>query len=529
MGLLDNFFNTKAPDYMQGLLGDTTDIQSRANTTGLVNMALGYLAAPKHSQLGLGRILAGSYMAGQQGAQGTYDNALQNWQTQTKIDDYKKAKAKETGLQDAMNQYGIANDNQANTTPETTQNIPAPQGTNAPNFGTVQQTTPAVTTQTPYFNKSKWMNSVLPNLDAKDALTMLTKANKSTWIDGGDKLYQADESGNLTGLSQPKGMSPSFHTIDAGGKTYTTDGINITGSIDKSQTPDSIMSNNRIINEGRLNRQNSTENSIRAHEASAGGDALNGGITPSAIDAAAARYRMDGTIPPMGMGKSAVAIRTQILNKAAEMDVAAGVTGVDARTNQVTNKSYASALTQLSKQKTMVSAFEKNAQLNGDMALKLSDQVDRTGIPIFNTWIQSGQKNVTGNPAVSQFHAANETYINEYAKIMSGSMGNTPVSDSARAHAHSLLSTAQTKEQYKAVMQTLSQEMGNRMQGMSDEESILKQSMSPKGTVQAKPQATAQVLAMPAKPSALTLKSGSIYQTQHGNLKWNGKAFEDIQ
>jgi len=32
---------------------------------------------------------------------------------------------------------------------------------------------------------------------------------------------------------------------------------------------------------------------------------------------------------------------------------------------------------------------------------------------------------------------------------------------------------------------------------------------------------------MPAKPSALTLKKGTVYQTPMGALKWNGKAFED--
>jgi hypothetical protein len=87
MGLLDSFFNTNQPDYA-GLLGDTTDLKQRANTTGLINMALGYLAAPKNQNLGLGRILAGSYVAGQQGAQGTYDNALNDWQTKQKVTDF---------------------------------------------------------------------------------------------------------------------------------------------------------------------------------------------------------------------------------------------------------------------------------------------------------------------------------------------------------------------------------------------------------------------------------------------------------
>jgi hypothetical protein len=213
MSLLDNFFNTKQPAYMQGLLGDSgsADLQNTANTTGLVNMALGYLAAPKHSQLGLGRILAGSYMAGQQGAQGTYDNALNNWKTQNTIDDYNKAKAKETGLQNALNVYGNDNDTKmVGGSPEVSGNMTAPADPNAvaPNFNTAQRTIPAVAgTATPYFNQSKWMQSVLPNLDAKDALGMLTKDNVHTWTDGGDQWYQMDAHGQPTGMTLAKGTS----------------------------------------------------------------------------------------------------------------------------------------------------------------------------------------------------------------------------------------------------------------------------------------------------------------------------------
>lgn len=34
-------------------------------------------------------------------------------------------------------------------------------------------------------------------------------------------------------------------------------------------------------------------------------------------------------------------------------------------------------------------------------------------------------------------------------------------------------------------------------------------------------------IALPAKPSALTLKKGQVYSTPKGNLRWNGKEFED--
>lgn len=37
-----------------------------------------------------------------------------------------------------------------------------------------------------------------------------------------------------------------------------------------------------------------------------------------------------------------------------------------------------------------------------------------------------------------------------------------------------------------------------------------------------------KAMQLPAKPSAMTLKKGAVYQTPKGNLRWNGKAFEDL-
>ena len=87
-GLLDYLsgFGSTPPEYLGGLLGqDAVDkLKGRAATTGIANAVLGYLAAPKNQNLGLGRIIGQSLQAGMTGAQGVYDTALQDWQTQQK-------------------------------------------------------------------------------------------------------------------------------------------------------------------------------------------------------------------------------------------------------------------------------------------------------------------------------------------------------------------------------------------------------------------------------------------------------------
>jgi len=199
-------------------------------------------------------------------------------------------------------------------------------------------------------------------------------------------------------------------------------------------------------------------------------------INPESITYGAEIYRKTGQMPAMGQGSSG--IRQAILAEAARLNKDEGLSVSEGATNLVSNKATAGAITQLQKQFTMVGAFEKTASKNAELALQLSDKVDRTGVPIVNSWVQAGQKSITGNPDVSAFNAANETFVNEYAKIMSGSMGNTPVSDAQRAHAHEMLATVQTKEQYKAVMNVLRQEMANRMSSFSDELQLSKQGLS---------------------------------------------------
>lgn len=247
MAFYDNLFGTTPPDYLTGLLGsDGADaLQQKANSTGLLNMALGYLVAPKHSNLGLGHILASSYMAGQQGAQGTYDNALNNYLTQDKIDEIKRRKANELGLQNAMSQYGKPNS--TTTAPSTVENVPAPQNTDSPNFNTVQQTTPGATTQS--FDKSKWLSSAIPYLDPKEAIAMLSKQGTITWQDTGNGLVQLSD-GQPTGVMLPKGVSPA-DLLHARTTMYTHD----------NQSADNIATNATSAN----NNAASTSATIYGH------------------------------------------------------------------------------------------------------------------------------------------------------------------------------------------------------------------------------------------------------------------------
>jgi uncharacterized protein YqeY len=203
-------------------------------------------------------------------------------------------------------------------------------------------------------------------------------------------------------------------------------------------------------------------------------------MTQDAVDNAAARYNVDGTMPTMGMGKAAADLRAKILNRAAELSATDGMSPEQRRTWQIGNSANKSALTKLEGQAQIVGAFEKTFNANANMVDELSTKNDRTGVPIINKWIQAGKRSVTGDPDISAFDLAVKSTVNEYTKIVSGSMGNTPMAESEIKKVDALLNTAQTPEQVKAVLDRMRQETGNRMKGFEDQRGELMNRMTRK-------------------------------------------------
>jgi hypothetical protein len=269
MALLDNPFFTQEPAYLSLLGGDTEKIKNQALTSGLVNTAIGYLAAPKNQRLGLGRILAGAYQQGMQGAQGTYDKATQDYINGLKIKELQDKEAEKKLYEQAAPTFYTK-------TPAVTQDVTqsggyAPAQTTIspdqmmPNYGLVKQ--PDVTTQqvvTPEqnkFNQDTFMKFLIDNpnnpyaknlLETVDTMKKLntpvkrdtavvngvlvdtqtgaavygTKDIKTRNVDAGDKVLIVNESTGETIKSFNKKEAPKAQelyeqkpTIDANGQT----------------------------------------------------------------------------------------------------------------------------------------------------------------------------------------------------------------------------------------------------------------------------------------------------------------------
>ena len=238
---------------------------------------------------------------------------------------------------------------------------------------------------------------------------------------------------------------------------------------------DTSIKTNAVTNETTRRGQNLTDDRSR--------DALEGAkdaFTPEAIKNAASRYNIDGTLPPMGMGKAGSAGRAAILNEAAVQAGASGISGDDQRIAQIGNKANTAALSKLQQSQTMVGAFEKNFTRNADIALEESKKVDGTGVPLVNKWLNAGKRSIAGDAQLAAYDAVIKSTSNEYAKIISGSMGNTAIAEGEIKKIEGLLNSAQTPKQVEAVINMMKRETQNRMKGFDEEKESLRASMSTK-------------------------------------------------
>lgn len=221
-------------------------------------------------------------------------------------------------------------------------------------------------------------------------------------------------------------------------------------------------------------------------------------LTPEGQDLAAQEYLNTGRLPP-GLGKASAGINAKIVSRAAEMAAANGNDAQAAALNRAAFKSAQSGLTALTKQRTLVGAFERTALKNLEIALDESNKVDRTGVPAVNRWLLAGKKSLTGDVEVGRFNAALTSALNEYAKVLSGATGAAGISDAARREAHDLLNTANTPEQVIGIVDIMKREMANREAGFAEQEAQLKETMGGRPNVGVAP-ASAGAPAAPGAP-----------------------------
>ncbi len=194
------------------------------------------------------------------------------------------------------------------------------------------------------------------------------------------------------------------------------------------------------------------------------------GPTKDTIEMDAWRYLTDGTLPPnMGRGQQGAGQAAAIRNRASELAKEMKMSPDEIRFGQLTNRAGVQAIGQLAKSRAQILQFEKTAMANADLALNASNEVWRSDSPWFNKPMQQIQAGATSDPKLAKFNAANETFVNEYARVMSGGYGAAQTTEGAQQRAATLLSKAMSPQTYRVVVDQLRAEMKNREKALNDQ------------------------------------------------------------
>lgn len=247
----------------------------------------------------------------------------------------------------------------------------------------------------------------------------------------------------------------------------------------------------------------------------------------------AAQYRATGKLPPLGMGAQAAASRNAILAEATRQAAAEGSTAEADVIRQRALSANSQALNQITRQRAQVLQFENTAERNLNLALEASARVQRTGSPILNSILQQARLHGTGDPSATQLETAVNSFVEEYAKVMSGSTGGAAATDSARAQAHAMMNTGMTIPQIQAAAQQMTAEMGNRRAALNAQQDELLDTMhSPMLGSGSRPQSL-PVIGATGQTNNLRFNAGSIntlrQQLQNGTLNQNFITTEEAQ
>lgn len=203
-----------------------------------------------------------------------------------------------------------------------------------------------------------------------------------------------------------------------------------------------------------------------------------GDVDPT-IDAAAQRYRANGTLPSLS-GKEGTAFKKQVLARAAQLDIESNVSAADAVVGQAEGKAVEMSMKQMQKTRDNIDAYERQFQKNMTIAKSAFDKLDNTKMPLLNKWINAGKRNLTGDPDIAAVDTAVKAVVDEFSKIVSGAMGNTVVAQGQIKRVEKLLNDAQSPEQVKAALDVMEQETHNRIKGFDETQAAQRDKLKPK-------------------------------------------------
>lgn len=189
-----------------------------------------------------------------------------------------------------------------------------------------------------------------------------------------------------------------------------------------------------------------------------------GKLTPEAKLKMAEMFATTGALPPLGMGKAASGMRSEIINLAAQR-----FPNVDFATQKAAFQANNDSLKAYQKQKDNIEGFEATAGKNLDNFLKTASKVVDSGSPFLNTPLRAINEKMLGSTDQAAFNVARQVAVTEIAKVLNNPGGNAALSDSARHEVQELIGPNATLKQVFTAAKILRQDMASRKQAMDEQ------------------------------------------------------------
>jgi hypothetical protein len=196
-------------------------------------------------------------------------------------------------------------------------------------------------------------------------------------------------------------------------------------------------------------------------------ESATGVLSPESLELAANLYAQTGTLPQLGIGKGAANVKSQIMNRAAQLTMGDGTSAADAAANLASAKQDTGSRTQAvkafatGKQGQQVTAFNTAIDHLSTMT-KLSDALQNNDLKAFNL-LGNTVARQTGQPAPTNFDAAKQIVTAEIIKAVVASGGGVK----ERQEAENNFAAASSPEQLKGVINTYKQLLGGQLNSLN--------------------------------------------------------------
>jgi len=244
---------------------------------------------------------------------------------------------------------------------------------------------------------------------------------------------------------------------------------------------------------------------VRVQQKQSASTAAAANVSPDAMQAMLDSYHTTGT-PPSGLARSP-AMAGAFWDAEAKFQAQTGNTAGSVLASKASAKANTDALAQTQKQISSTTSYFDTMDKNIANARQLANQINLSDATALNKAYASWEKG-TSDPQYAKYNLFFDSVANEYAKIKSGSLGNAPVSDSARHEAMGVLLPTMSAAGVNAVFDAIKQEGQNRLDSLNAERDSLVGRLTGKApTPQASPQASA-----PTAPKVLNFdpKTGTF-------------------